>query len=1187
MDVSNKSYAQVDGAVVKLDAPTPLKQSPDGWADIEIDFATSAKYFNLARSFSLPLKFINDGAAILRYLMNTGKGYEEEVYISIMRWDRETGNYTQEYYGKIDLSQYSDDPLGKVAVNAIEGGISADIIADDGTAYDIICDETNEDCVQVELDGINLKDSYHYQVLDIGTPYALPEGSNLNYFIPCTFLDKNGDSLDLVTNNATFSGFTDPNTTLPTSDNYILENVGGNLNIGTSGHITLTYINHVHSYPSGAAFIYIKYGIFDVDLNTVSIAELDVIDLSTIYPTPVEVAQHTFNIIFPTIHFPKNSKIFLFANVVFQSYADSFLQFGATDFYLNTITRAPSSLSYALRPLDLLRSIIDKMTGGKYSAESSFFTTNNNLLTTCGDAIRNTQKGADFVIKNYIISTSFADWFTSYNSVYNLGIKIIGNVLFVEPKADLYGDDEQIFDIGEVSKLTIAVAKDYLTNSVMAGYPNQDYNEQSGKLEFNTITNYGLPVKSVSKVYDISSKYRGDCFGQEFIRKNYTGQDNTDNTGDKEAFLIDSVASVSSESFILVCTFSYNSIYFTDISDMSKFNLGDLVTTTGTTLNNVTSIKIINIFPINGSGMYQFGIDLDISSDGSNGEDNVSTNFSVSGTIIIPNRPAYSVITGVTDNSVYNTTISPKRQLVAHGNYLRALLIQQPEGTIDFQTGDKNTQLSTTLDGNTVTENASEVIGNLANPLFLPYEIAFTSRVPYRFTEILSQFGKGYIKLSYNGYTLYCLPIGTMKAKPAINESQQWKLLCAPKTDLNTLFQLSGNGQFFFNMDNSIFISDLNPLHFVKYDFQIPAKYHETGMYNAWVTERITRFLGNSNYVQPWQIGDTIELQFIANSNAADISVKIHSCSSGDVVDQQVIATPNASVQSPNILLQTSIQTTGLDEGNYVAVIYSASDPIAISEPFSISDDCENTYLFEYSNSYNLLDGYFNGWNPSIRVEALWDKVLPMSTITDYEDELGNSEILSGSTTYIRKLWLGSVYGIPDWMALKMNRILVLNNILIDGQPFSRAAISKFSTHDIVGQPNSYYDLDMSPATDDNGFEMPLTKTTTMIYYGTLPTSADPTIADKFFIGNPTDSIIVDYGIVNASAFFWFFIPKGFGLKANWQDVSQPLITGTINGAGDLFQSKDFTINGIDGDLYKSQWATLFNNNPTTRIKAF
>ena len=72
-----------------------------------------------------------------------------------------------------------------------------------------------------------------------------------------------------------------------------------------------------------------------------------------------------------------------------------------------------------------------------------------------------------------------------YSSVFCLGAIIQEDQIRVEP-LDVLFNSELTAHIGEVNELVIQPAKEYLFNSVKAGYPKNEYEEENGRDEFNT-----------------------------------------------------------------------------------------------------------------------------------------------------------------------------------------------------------------------------------------------------------------------------------------------------------------------------------------------------------------------------------------------------------------------------------------------------------------------------------------------------------------------------------------------------------------------------------------------------------------------------------------------------------------------------------------------------------------------------
>ena len=46
-----------------------LPQAPEGWEESTLQWARSSEYFGMIRTFSVPLKFVLDGAWLLRRVM--------------------------------------------------------------------------------------------------------------------------------------------------------------------------------------------------------------------------------------------------------------------------------------------------------------------------------------------------------------------------------------------------------------------------------------------------------------------------------------------------------------------------------------------------------------------------------------------------------------------------------------------------------------------------------------------------------------------------------------------------------------------------------------------------------------------------------------------------------------------------------------------------------------------------------------------------------------------------------------------------------------------------------------------------------------------------------------------------------------------------------------------------------------
>lgn len=1276
-DSQNRTCSWINGAVVKNNIPTPLPQHPSGWKDIEIKFGTSAKYFAMNRNFSAPLKFINDGANIIRSFAYKGKGYEEDLYILIFKLDRTTGKYKLEYNGRIDFSKINDDPYTGVTVNTLEGGALRYLNANENVTYNIPCDARNSKASKVIFDGITLNATIKYQASKIG--YG--PGTKV---LALTSVSTEGDSAGVIKGDQTFAEIA--------GEDFNIQTIINNLKNTYSSN----YFNEYTELTTVRVFgtFAVAPGHMDANGNVVYAGALyDTIKLAIATRDSVRVLntvrlnnqQGEFKInIDDTFTYKAGDAATLIVDKIEPS--GTWPNLIPTDNFKISVTyqtKQVPSTAYFLRPLDLLKAIVSKMSNGECTAMSNLFSTNNKVVTTCGDALRNIN-AAVAGIDGYNIKTSFADWFASYN-YYNLGIKIIGNVIWVEPKADLFNTSQKIFDLGEVSKFSIEPNTDYIYNSVKVGPPQANYQgltQNDGKLEFNAQQQWSLPVTVVNKAYDITSKYQTGAYIIEFIRQSLSSGA-TYNDSDNVVFMVDisdeteqlqtpvdtaisitvnnspvtpeifepanqetvnnnkpfvsGYASINTMVGILIDgtqeghTTSDAEGYWTyqiqnPLSSLAIDSNGNVITTgkhiiasaytdgTGTVSGSAT-LNEVNVIidttatanfaiesPANNDALYNnlpiikgvgpAGTSVELYVDGTyiatttinnschwkyqvafpladnthaitavNGSNSITVNITVSATTLTyplitsisigdtvytslptikgianPNqvvtlyldfitednsgnptnlatvqadwygnwsvtittpisdgahfisttptteqvevsvsgyklyREDYSIITGVTDNTIFNRRLSPKYTLLNHSNILRSILYQQPSGKIILTDATKNRNLSTTLNGVTIKESADLVAGALGDPLMLPWRFNLETKLSYTFSEIMKELQAGYITFKVKNITINALPLGEMSCKPASEESQTWKLAAAANNSLETFLQLSGPPLFITTYNkNMISASALCPLHWIEYDYTKDPKYNDVDIHQKLFIERHPSYIARPDYFQKWQKTDTIRPQFItANVGALQITMTYID---GNVIDTfDLTLLNNALIQAPYFLQQVDIPLADYPEGNYVFTLYSEGVPLAYTEWCNIETNQPGTYLIEYSNSYDKLNGYFETWSPMIRVEGLMTPWKPDSDFVDYEDEQKDIELLHAVPSAVRTFIIGNPVGIPDWMALKINEILLLNRVYIDNIRYTRTSDSKMEESTTQGYTMSYYKTTLRKAINDSNF---------------------------------------------------------------------------------------------------------------------
>jgi hypothetical protein len=494
----------------------------------------------------------------------------------------------------------------------------------------------------------------------------------------------------------------------------------------------------------------------------------------------------------------------------------------------------------------------------------------------------------------------------------------------------------------------------------------------------------------------------------------------------------------------------------------------------GTTFSNETGnwrIQILEMFqsdnitpltPIpNGNHILSTSLDI------------LSTKISVNGFTL--NRPAYDNISGVIDNTVFNAELTPMHNMINRMNYWKSIFYQQPDTVIKFETGTKNQSFSTTINGITTKENNNITISQFqGTPLFLPYIVNFTTETPFSFVDTIDNFNKGgLVKFSYQGNILYGLPIGKMVVEDVTRDVQKWSLLVSAKTSLQTLLNLSNQGQTFNLMSNSIYHSDYNTLHFVMYNFQAPDMFdQQPELYEDWFMNRNNRWVNNPEYIQKVQRTDTLIDQIIVNSVTGSIFLNMHRCKDGTFV-QTFTYTPvtPAPIPAPDIVLQCNINLTNTPDGEYFFTLLVGGVPCAISERITVADRWYGTIYIDSGNSVNKTGAIFsNGWRSQFRVEGLVEKYVGGIESIINEDEEGNFDVLHAISTKRKTVLFGSGTGIPDYLYLKIVSAIILDDLKIQGVYYVISKNSRVEPVDkIPGYPMYYYSVDFDVKQDQNG----------------------------------------------------------------------------------------------------------------------
>jgi hypothetical protein len=525
-DENGQIYYKENGAIKKSALKKWLKRNPNGWKDITLQWATNEKYFSTIRAFSTALKFVEDGKDIILERLIKGKGTEEVMYLIILRQDPSGGiNYYKfEYKSRLDFSKATPNVRTGLSVNLLQDDVFSLVQADENTKYSIPCNSSNPAAIKVLFDGVLMQDKLNYET--INSPLTLTTSPNFWFAVPLVFINNEGDSVGTVFNSQNYDNFSDPNGYVASSTNTnCLVYYSAKTKVTLKGTFVFTWSTNTQ--PSGDVTL-----MFMTSRQTLPVPTGQVVFTNTTltgHPhfslEPGKTYSADINL---TINLDAGEKLFFLANLSDNVARHFTITPQPTQIGVIFSTKQSPSIAYALRPLDLLKQLVSKITNGKYTANSKFFTNNNRKVALSGSSLR---QFADAQIQ-----TSFADWFQSYTSAYNLGVTVRNGVLWVEPIEDIYNSNRQLLNLGEASEWELQVAEQFIYTSAKFGYQKQNYNKRNGRYEFNCTHNYKFPVYTVLNQLNRVSVYHAAPFIMEFIRMDLQNLSSTDDKGDNEVF---------------------------------------------------------------------------------------------------------------------------------------------------------------------------------------------------------------------------------------------------------------------------------------------------------------------------------------------------------------------------------------------------------------------------------------------------------------------------------------------------------------------------------------------------------------------------------------------------------------------------------------------------------------------------
>lgn len=210
--------------------------------------------------------------------------------------------------------------------------------------------------------------------------------------------------------------------------------------------------------------------------------------------------------------------------------------------------------------------------------------------------------------------------------------------------------------------------------------------------------------------------------------------------------------------------------------------------------------------------------------------------------------------------------------------------------------------------------------------------------------------------------------------------------------------------------------SSLNFRHDWRLHFQYPAGY-------------VQRFLpSDSIYVQYATIGQYV----------GDLEIWLTDSAGNDISQLEPTV-----IKTTDDVTVSAVAWPPLPVGSYILQFRIAYSRVIAWAPFCIVAELPDSVLFTYTNYRDDFDTVFNT-EIDYRVEAVW---LPTDTsflvnAESFRDQNGIAHQLSAQPYETRALTIGggiSAFGVPDWVARKINNIFSCSSVFIDGEQYARS----------------------------------------------------------------------------------------------------------------------------------------------------
>lgn len=552
-----------NGAYFANITQTELPHAPEGWKELTASWERGYAYQGMFTAFVTPLKFVLEGATILRHLMFT-YGIEAECEIWVEKYNTQTFLYETFFKADLDFSTaVSEDDHVSCAVR--EGGMDAKIKAKEDTLFEYDIDG-NPDVHYIKHDGIELQAKLFWH----GIPTTTYKGIANTDYPYLSYIDTEGTNLTLQ--------MYDQNGT----DFFIFKNKTANPQLVK---LNAPYNINMYADPGigGASTLRLQYR--EVNLATNAFTGVDY-EIDTSGFSLSAGSSHTYiGDDTQTITLPAGRGISVTIRLMSgaSTYSNSFfiatvIGLGVSAYIIN---RYEETYVPCLKAMDVFKYLAKSISEDKLGVSDSAMTIvstllettyNNEIFIMSGDSLRG--------LVGSKLKTCLTDFFKFCKVTLGASLYYdkLNNEISLEHTDRAYDStpNPSVSTITKVSKFKSYPFIQEAFVNFKVGCGNFNYDKKTGNENeitngkddpFNT-SNWLSPLIKIKKDVDYVSPYRYDPHGIEEIRINLAEKKLADASSDNDVFVIHAENDNSSTYTIpeTNVTINYHEIFRTPIS---------------------------------------------------------------------------------------------------------------------------------------------------------------------------------------------------------------------------------------------------------------------------------------------------------------------------------------------------------------------------------------------------------------------------------------------------------------------------------------------------------------------------------------------------------------------------------------------------------------------------------------------